>query len=304
VKKERKHMSDLATWFFVQQVFAKATPLLLAALGGLYCERTGVVNIALEGIMLIGALCAVLGAYSTGYPWIGVGAAALSGALIGVVMAAACVRLRGDQIVVGVSLNILALGVTGLLLFQIFGRHGASPSVNKLFPWPAGTWFALPALTWLGLFLVLFTMVLLYRTPLGLRMRAAGENPAVVDSLGVDVFRLRYLGVVAGCILAGLGGAHLSLGDLSQFVERMTAGRGFIALAALIFGKWTPHGALGACLLFGMADAMAEYLQVRAINVPSQIFLMVPFAITMVVLAGWMGRAVPPAADGKPYEKE
>jgi ABC-type uncharacterized transport system permease subunit len=297
-------MSELVTWLFVQQVLAKATPLLLAALGGLYCERTGVVNIALEGIMLIGALCAVLGAYYSGAPWVGVGMAALSGLFIGVVMAAACVRLRGDQIVVGVSLNILSLGLTGLLLFHIFGRHGSSPSVNKLLPWPAQLWFALPPLTWVALFLVGFTMAFLYRTPLGLRMRAVGEDPSAVDSMGVNVLRLRCLGVIVGCMLAGVGGAQLSLGDLSQFVERMTAGRGFIALAALIFGKWTPHGILGACLLFGMADALAEHLYVRAINVPSQIFLMIPFALTMVVLAGLVGRAVPPAADGKPYEKE
>ncbi|MBW2146919.1 MAG: ABC transporter permease, partial [Deltaproteobacteria bacterium] len=214
------------------------------------------------------------------------------------------VRLRGNQIVVGISLNILALGLTGLLLFHIFGRHGSSPSVNKLLPWPAGTWFALPPLTWVALFLVGFTIVLLYMTRLGLRMRAVGEDPAVVDSLGVDVFHLRYLGVIVGGILAGMGGAQLSLGDLSQFVERMSAGRGFIALAALIFGKWTPHGTLAACLLFGMAEALAEHLQGRAIGVPSQVFLMIPFALTMVVLAGWVGRAVPPAADGKPYEKE
>lgn len=301
----------------IQLALTKTVPLLLAAMGGLFSERTGVVNIALEGMMLIGAFAAVLGSYYSGNPWLGLLLAGLAGALVALILAFASVQLLADQIVTGIAINILALGITGFGLFRGFSVHGSSPSVTKLpqlgpllgktLPGNSiiGTIFGRQSpLLLLALLIVLFSHFLLYYTPLGLRMRAVGEDPAAADSLGVNVVSIRYFGVIISGILSGLAGAYLSLADLSQFVERMTGGRGFIALAALIFGNWKPAGVISACFFFGFFEAVAESLQGYFPQLHEQFFFMLPFVITIVVLAGVVGTPTPPAADGKPYQRQ
>ena len=281
----------------LQLTLAKATPLLLAALGGLYSERSGVVNIGLEGMMLVGAFFGGAGSIYFDSPWLGLVVGAMAGALLALIHAIATVWLRADPIVSGTAINLFAIGLTGYLLFTTFGAHGSSPLAPKLPILGSGVLRASP-LTYFALFLVPSTWLLIYRSRWGLRVRAVGESPSTIRAAGISVIRLRVLAVVLSGVLAGLGGAHLSLGDLSQFVERMTAGRGFIALAALIFGRWHPVGVLGACLFFGVAEAVADTMQGWTAAVPSQVFLALPFVLTMVVLAGFMGRTRPPAALG------
>jgi simple sugar transport system permease protein len=288
-----------------------ATPLLFGALGGVVSERAGVVNVGLEGMMLIGAFFGIWGADVTG-SWIGglaVGMAA--GAVTGLVHAAFAVTLRADQIVSGMALNLLALGVTGYLFIDTYGDEGTPdglPEVPDLhlpigwIPFIGDALDQLNLMVWLGLVLVPVLTVLIFRTPLGLRLRSVGENPLAADTAGISVPRVRYLAVVGSGVLAALGGAFLSIGFVHSFGQNMTAGRGFIALAAMIFGRWHPVGALGACLLFGFSSALAQRLPAFS---PSTATLMqaLPYVLTLVAVAGVVGRSRPPAADGIPYER-
>lgn len=298
-----------------------ATPLILAALGGIFSERSGVVNIALEGIMLIGAFFAMLISYlgqQLGLPPLvsalaGAVGAMIFGFLISMIHAVVSIRYRADQVVSGVAINILALGLTGFLLQQIFNTSGNSPSVPSLpaapipllssIPVLGPIFFNQPPIVYAAILAVPIAAFVLFRTALGLRLRAVGEHPKAADTVGINVFQLRYLGVAVSGVLAGLGGAYLSLGQLNIFTENMTNGRGFIALAAVIFGKWNPWGALGACLLFGFADAIQISLQNAGVNIPSDFLLMLPYVLTLVALAGFIGRSNPPAASGVPYAK-
>lgn len=298
-----------------------ATPLILAALGGIFSERSGVVNIALEGIMLIGAFFAMLISYlgqQLGLPPLvsalaGAVGAMIFGFLISMIHAVVSIRYRADQVVSGVAINILALGLTGFLLQQIFNTSGNSPSVPSLpaapipflssIPVLGPIFFNQPPIVYAAILAVPIAAFVLFRTVLGLRLRAVGEHPKAADTVGINVFQLRYLGVAVSGVLAGLGGAYLSLGQLNIFTENMTNGRGFIALAAVIFGKWNPWGALGACLLFGFADAVQISLQNAGVNIPSDFLLMLPYVLTLVALAGFIGRSNPPAASGVPYAK-
>lgn len=301
-------MTELGVWVLLQLTLAKTTPLLLAGIGGLASERTGVINIALEGMMLAGAFGAAAGGIAAGSAWAGLMCGALAGGLLAGVHAIACVRLRADQIVSGTAVNLLALGGTGFLLFRLFGAHGSSPYAPKLpvldlAPVPGlGEALRQPVTVPLAFAVALVAWVVLYRTPYGLRARAVGEAPEAARAAGIHTARVRVTGVLLSGVLAGLGGAHLALGDLSQFVERMTAGRGFIALAALIFGKWHPLGVLGACLFFGAAEAVADGLQGWTGKVPPQVFLALPFVLTMAVLAGFVGRSRPPGGLGRVEE--
>ena len=295
-------MADLFTIALIFSTIRLSTPLILAALGGLFSERSGVINIALEGMMLAGAFTAAAMTYATGSPWVGLAAAAGAGVLIALVHAVACIRYRADQVVVGTAINILMIGLPGFLSGAFFLSSGSTPQlpIEHLIPLaPIVMAFAFVPLTW----------YVLYRTPFGLRLRAVGENPEAADAAGLNVARIRYSGVLLSGALAAVGGAYLSIGQSSLFTRNMTSGRGFIALAALIFGKWRPVQTLLACLFFGFTEAVTIQIQ-GVVTLPSgeklpvQFIQMVPYVLTMVVLAGFIGHSRPPRALGHAYEKE
>jgi simple sugar transport system permease protein len=274
----------------------KATPLIFAALGGVLSERSGVVNIGLEGIMVAGAFFSVLIAYWTGNPILGAGAGVIAGALLAAVLAFLATRMGVDQIVAGTGLNIVALGGAAYGLVLVFNQPGASKEVANLGHTGEvvliALAFALAALLWFVLF----------RTPWGLRVRACGENPSAAETAGIDPLATRFWAVVAGGAIASLGGVYLSLAELDLYSDGMTAGRGYIALAAVIFGRWNPLGATGAALFFGFFAALQYSLQ-RA-GIPSELMTALPYLAALVALAGFAGRVRAPAADGVPYVKE
>jgi general nucleoside transport system permease protein len=274
----------------------QATPLLLAALGGLYSERSGVINIALEGLMLAGAFTAATVTYYSGSPWIGLAAAVGAGVLVALIHGVACIRFGADQVVSGTAINILFLGVPALLSGALFASTGATPQL------PQGQLMPLAPIV-LAIVLVPVTWYVLNRTPFGLRLRAVGENPEAADTAGVDVSRVRFAAVMLSGALAAIGGAYLSIGQSSLFARNMSAGRGFIALAALIFGKWRPVQTMLACLLFGFADALAIQMQ-GVSRVPVQFIQIIPYVLTIVVLAGFIGQSRAPRALGTPYQKK
>jgi len=288
-------MIDVA---LIASAFRLATPLLFAALGGILSERSGVINIALEGKLLAGAFAAAVAAVATGNPWIGVAAAVAAGAGTGLLHALFGVVLRGDQIVVGVALNLLVAGLTQFLMNVLYGSSANTPSFPGL---AGGAGFAFPPLVWLAVALVPVVHGLLARTRFGLRVRAVGEHPDTAVSLGVSPLRVRVAAVCLAGALAGLGGAYLAL-DTTQFVKNMSAGRGFLALAAVIFGKWRPFGAAAACLLFGLAEAFQ--LRLQGLGIPTQFVQMIPYVLTMVALAGFVGRSRPPGSLGIPLAGE
>lgn len=292
------------------------TPLLLAALGGMFSERAGVVNIALEGIIIFGALAAAVsiqllersllaanpGQYYVWLPWVGVLAAAMLGGMVGFLHALVCIRYKADQIISGVAINLMAIGIPAVILTGLYNNSSNSERiVHRLPQWDVGP-FSFSPLVYLAFLLVPVAYYVLFRTPFGLRLRAVGEHPEAADSVGIRVRRMRYYGVILSGMLAGLAGAYLSIGNLNLFIAEMSGGRGFIALAALIFGKWHPLGVLGATLLFGAFEAAATLLG-GAQLVPPTVVQSIPFILTMLVLAGFIGRAIPPKAIGKPFEK-
>lgn len=292
------------------------TPLLFAALGGLFSERSGVINIALEGIMIFGALAAALVTYYVELPaisanpgarvwyapWLGVLAAMVVGGLVGAVHAVVSIRYKADQIISAVAINLMAIGVPAVLLTGLFGNSATSATVaNRLPLWGVGG-FTFSPLVYLAFLLVPVVWFVVFRTPFGLRLRAVGEHPHAADSVGVSVTRMRYAGVILSGVLASLGGAYLSIGNFNQFITEMSGGRGYIALAALIFGKWHPFGVLGATLLFGAFQALETQLGGGQL-LPPTVVQSLPFILTMLVLAGFVGRAVAPKAIGKPFEK-
>jgi general nucleoside transport system permease protein len=293
-----------------------ATPLILAALGGLFSERSGVINIALEGMMLSGAFTAAAVTARTGNPWIGLLAAGLAGILVAFIHAVASIQYKADQVVVGTAINILFLGIPALVSGAMFESTGATPQLPReqvLPDWNIPLLDRIPVLSqllsghkpivYLALAMVPITYYVLFKTRFGLRLRAVGENPEAADTAGVSVAKLRYAGVMLSGLLAAIGGAYLSIGQNSLFTRNMTAGRGFIALAALILGKWHPVGALLACLLFGVAEAVSIRMQ-GVVNIPVQFIQIIPYVLTLVVLAGFIGRATPPRALGIAYQKE
>ena len=297
-----------------------ATPLVWAAIGGLYSERSGVVNIALEGLMLAGAFTAAAVTFYMHSPWAGLGAAMLAGALFALLLAVACIRFKANEVVAGTGINILFLGLPAVLSGALFLSSGSTPQVPKEELLPTVSQLLSTGLQWriltdvsvislLALLVVGLTSYVLYSTPFGLRLRSVGENPEAADAAGVRVNRIRYIGVVLSGVLAGVGGAYLSIGQSSLFTRNMTAGRGFIALAALIFGKWRPVQTMLACVLFGFADALTIQMQGVAKlpsgeDVPVQFIQMIPYVVTIVVLAGFIGQSRAPGALGVPYDKE
>lgn len=292
-----------------------ATPLTLAALGGIMSERAGVVNIGLEGMLLAGAFFGFLGADKLGSWWWGVLCGMLAGASLALVHAFVSIHLRADQIVSGTAVNFLALGITGYLFIDVYANQGTSdvdytpeitiPGLSDLgFIGDAiGT---MNVLIWVALLLVLLVHVYLFRTSLGLRHRSVGEHPKAADTLGISVYGVRYIAVILSGVLAGLGGAYLSNGITHSFNEGMSNGRGFIALAAVIIGKWRPFGAFLACMLFGFTEALALRLPgaYGEDQAWTTLFRALPYVVTLVVVAGVVGRSIPPAADGKPYVKQ
>ena len=285
---------------FLAQTLRIAIPYLLAAAGGVMSERAGLIGLTLEGYMLGGAFCAALGAYAGGSPWIGVLAAVAGGALLAWLYAVSSIRFKADQVVVGIAINLLAIGLTRFFLRLVFDSSSNSPRVAGFDVRGSGAGFVAllqNPLFWIGIVIIPLTAWVLYRTPFGLRVRAVGEHPAAAASVGVPVARVRYLAVLLSGVFAGLAGAYLAL-DQHQFTDNMTAGRGFIALAATIFGRWDPLRAGLACLLFAAAETLQITLQGSS-AIPSQFVEMIPYVLTIIALAGVVGRAVAPAALGK-----
>jgi simple sugar transport system permease protein len=281
---------------FLTQMIRIAIPYLFAASGGVVAERAGIVSLTLEGFMLSGAFGAVLGANYSGSPWVGVLTGILGGLIFSLIHAVATIRYRADQVVVGVAINLLAIGVTRFFLKLFFDSSSNSPRVTGFGGNIKAAGFDNPLL-WLGLLVAPVTAFVIYRTPFGLRVRAAGEHPDAAESVGVSVKRVRYAAVALSGMLAGLGGVYLAL-DQHQFTDQMTAGRGFIAISAVIFGRWDPIRAALACLLFAAAETLQIQLQ-GSHAIASQFIEMIPYVLTIVALAGVVGRAVPPAALGK-----
>jgi simple sugar transport system permease protein len=289
-------MKNIFTLALIASTIRLATPLILAALGGLYSERSGIINIALEGLMLAGAFTAAVVTYYSRNPWIGLLAAMAAGVVVAAIHAVACIRYKADQVVTGTAINILFLGVPALLSGALFDSTGATPQI------PQGDLLRTAPII-IAFILVPVTWYVLNRTPFGLRLRAVGENPEAADTAGVNVARIRYTAVLLSGALAAIGGAYLSIGQSSLFTRNMTAGRGFIALAALIFGKWRPVQTLFACLFFGLAQAIAIQMQGVG-NIPVQFIDMIPYVLTIVVLAGFIGLSRAPRSLGIPYQKE
>lgn len=286
-----------------------ATPLTLGALGGLFSEKSGVVNIAIEGMMLMGAFSAYVAGAASGSIWVGLIAAVVSAGLLAALHAVISISFKVDQIISGTVVNILAFGMTGFFYDQYFSRNapggGSVPiiSIPILSEIPGiGRLFQHQPVVWIALLLVAIAHFVFFFTRWGLRTRAVGEHPRAADTVGVNVYFTRYANVIIGGAIAGLGGAYL-IAEVSTFSPGMTIGRGFIALAALIFGKWTPLGAWGAALLFGLTSAIQINIQQCGVNFPAQIIGMIPYVVTIIILAGVVGRSTPPAAVGVPYDK-
>jgi ABC-type uncharacterized transport system permease subunit len=290
-----------------------ATPLAFAAMGGIFSERSGVVNIGLEGMMLSGAFFGILAADKLGSWALGLLVAAVVGALMALVHAFFAIHLRADQIVGGFAINFLALGITGYLFIDIYGGEGTPPNVDRIpnvhLAFLEDWYFVGPILgnlnlmIWLAFATILLAWIVLFKTPIGLRIRAVGEHPRAAETVGISVYATRYAAVTLSGVLAALGGAYISIGFVNSFNQNMTAGRGYIALAAVIFGSWRPFGAAAAALLFGFSSALAQRLP--AYSEPGAVlFQSLPYVLTLIAVAGVIGRSIPPAAVGRPYKRQ
>lgn len=287
------------------------TPLALGALSGLFSERAGVVNIAIEGMMLTGAAFGFAAFLASGNVWVGVLAAVVLGGVIALLHGLLSITFKTDQIISGTVINILAFGITGYLrrsyLLTTPGGRVTLPEIDipvlSNIPILGEIFFREKPIFYAMILLVIGSHIVLFYTRWGLRMRAVGENPRAADTVGINVIRTRYLNVMISGLIAGLAGAWFSLETVGNFDDGMTAGKGFIALAAMIFGKWTPFGSFGGAMLFGFAEALGTRFQLLNVPLPVQFLQILPYVTTMVVLAGLIGRAIPPAAVGQPYEK-
>ena len=324
-------MGDLWLQFIltIDATLRVATPLILCAMAGIFSERAGIIDISLEGKMLMGAFGAATVAAVTGSPVLGLGAAMVISVLLSLLHGFACITHKGNQVISGLAINILASGLTVTLGIAFFARGGQTPllsgdqrfgSINLPFAEWVGAHIPLigtiykeiisghNALVWLALVLVIATYAILFKTSFGLRLRAVGEKPEAIDSAGLSVSKLRFQAVIIAGLLTGIAGAYLSTAHGAGFVREMTAGKGYIALAAMIFGKWRPGPALGACLMFGFLDALAARLQGVSLpyigEVSTDLILALPYVMTVVLLAGFIGQARPPRAIGVPYVKE
>ena len=317
----RGNLSTAVVWSaLIASMLVYATPLTFAGIGGLWSERSGVVNIGLEGMMLTGAFFGIWGADKTGNWVLGLLIAMAAGGGLALIYAFFAIHLRADQIVGGTAINFLALGITGYLFIDIYGSNGTpdlssghwlrGESIPDI-PISQGSSFLATAfgdlnlMVWISFAVLIITYVIVFRTPLGLRLRSVGEHPRAADTVGISVFRTRYAAVTLSGMLSAMGGAYLSIGFVHSFNQNMTEGRGFIALAALIFGKWRPAGVFAAALLFGFSSALAQRLG----TIPNWasyavLFQALPYVLTLIAVAGVIGRSIPPAADGQPYTKQ
>jgi simple sugar transport system permease protein len=298
----------------LSSTLVRATPIALAALCGVISERSAVINIGVEGIMLISALVAVITATVSQNLYVGLICAVLMGGLVAALHAFLVIHFKVDQTVSSVAINIFGIGITSFISSRYL--QSAGDTFNNSGTFPIITIPILSKIPILGPMLfenniVIYLMVLcvivmhitLFYTPWGLRTRAVGEHPKAADTLGINVHLVRYVNVIIGGLIAGLGGAYFTLGSVGRFDEGMTAGKGFIGLAAMIFGNWNPFGAFSSSLIFGFADSLQVKLQILRVPIPSEFLLMAPYIVTMIILTGVVGRAIPPAADGQPYEK-
>jgi ABC-type uncharacterized transport system permease subunit len=318
------NLEDVFVWSaLVAATLRYATPLTFAAIGGMFSERSGVVNIGLEGMMLMGAFFGAWGADKTG-SWLGgLALGIVAGGALAFVHAIFSIHLRADQIVSGTAVNFLALGITGYVYIDVYGNNGtpndlpAIPDVNIGFfshipPHGLGSFLdgafgSLNLMIWVALALLPVAYVVMFRTAVGLRIRSVGEHPRAADTVGISVYGTRYAAVTVSGMLAAMGGVFLSLGFVNSFTENMTAGRGFIALAALIFGGWRPFGAFAACVLFGFSSALAQRLPDLSASESAAwpvLFQTLPYVLTLIAVAGIIGRSIPPAAIGRPYKKQ
>ncbi len=314
-------MSSVILINLLAQTLRIATPLIFAALGGIFSEKSGVVNIGLEGMMVIGAFFAVYGSYLFSPvlgpvfgPLVGILFGVLAGGVLGLIHAVLSIHLRADQVISGTAINLFSTALASFLIYKLFnGKGGQTDIVTGLsYNIPDGiknipfigdfisqlNWFVI-----LAIILVFVSHYVIYKTPLGLRIRAVGEHPKAADTLGIGVYKMRYLCVILSGMLAGLGGAALSLGITPLYREGMVAGRGFIALAAVIFGNWNPFGAFGASLLFAFGSAFNIFAQGLSWNLPTEVYDVIPYLLTMLALAGFVGKTTGPLASGKPYDK-
>ena len=313
-----EHLEGAVVWgALLAAMLRYATPLAFASLGGLFSERSGVVNIGLEGMMLTGAFFAVWGSDVTGSWQLGLAIAIVAGGLMALLHAFFSITLRADQIVGGTAINFIALGLTTYLLIKIYGDDGTPTDLQTIPNVHLGFLDGIPGIgsfledvfgrlnlmIWVAMALVVVTWVVVFKTPAGLRIRSVGEHPRAADTVGINVYAIRYGAVTLSGMLAAAGGAYLSLAFVGSFEDNMTAGRGFIALAALIFGNWRPFGAAIACLLFGFSSALAKALQEYSLSV-SVLFEALPYVLTLIAVAGVIGRSIPPASVGRPYVKQ
>jgi ABC-type uncharacterized transport system permease subunit len=294
-----------------QATLAAAVLLLLPALGGVISERSGVVNIAMEGMMLTGAFFGVVADLAWHNPWLATLVAMAAGGAMALIHAVVSIRYRADQIVSGIAINIFAAGMTLFLVNRLFGLQDVGhvsqsellPIINipvlAQIPFLGRVLFQQNVVVYIALVLLVLMEVILFRTRLGLRIRAVGEHPQAADTAGINVYAIRYGAVLTSGLLSGLAGAFLAIGVSNTFVPNMTDGRGYIALAAMIFGKWTPRGAFVACLIFGLGQAIYDNNSI--IHISPYFLSMLPYVLTLIVLAGVVGRSIPPAADGIPY---
>jgi ABC-type uncharacterized transport system permease subunit len=308
------HLEDVVTWSALFAAMLRfATPLIFGALGGIVSERSGVVNIGIEGMMLIGCYFGIYGA-DVGGSWVaGLLFAAAAGGALAFVHAVFSITLRADQIVGGVAINLLALGITGYLYVDHYGDQGTPDNISRVpdvtlplikdIPFVGDAIGKTNLLTWLALLMVVALAVFLFRTPRGLRLRSIGEHPRAAETVGLSVIRTRYLAVIASGVFAALGGAYLSIGFLGSFNQNLTAGRGYIALAVVICGRWRPFGALAFACLFGFSSAVAQRLPAFS-DSGAVLFQALPYVLTIIAVAGVIGRSRPPAAVGQPYTRE
>jgi simple sugar transport system permease protein len=311
------NLEQVVVWgALIGSTLAWATPLAYAAVGGMIAERSGVTNIALEGMMLAGCFFACLGADKFNSWALGILIAAVAGAAFALLHAFFSIHLRADQIVGGTAINFLALGVTGYFFIQVYGENGTPGNLPRIPTIPLAKWLGisknsffgnaignLNLMIWLSFLLLIVAWFVLFRTPVGLRLRSVGEHPRAADTVGISVYKTRYVAVVISGTLAALGGAYLSIGFVGSFNENMTNGRGFIALAAVIFGNWRPFGAYAAALLFGASTALSFRLATYS-DSAAVLFQALPYVLTLIAVAGVIGRSVPPAAVGRPYVKQ